>query len=187
MEQYISQPGERMTDRGNNLRSGDLPKAWERHLEDGWNQRTVNPFTTVGQGSGVQFSSEAIHQKILENRFIIVRSKDIFWTRKESESFYSEHKGRFFYQRLVEFMCSGPMRAYILAKENAVTHWRSLMGPTKVFRARFTAPESIRGSFGLTDTRNTTHGSGHNCPKRDCPLQSGTGGNPTRNWEKSCS
>lgn len=34
------------------------------------------------------------------------------------------------------------------------------MGPTKVFRARHVAPDSIRGSFGLTDTRNTTHGSG---------------------------
>lgn len=34
------------------------------------------------------------------------------------------------------------------------------MGPTRVFRARHVAPDSIRGSFGLTDTRNTTHGSG---------------------------
>lgn len=34
------------------------------------------------------------------------------------------------------------------------------MGPTRVFRARHVAPDTIRGSFGLTDTRNTTHGSG---------------------------
>ncbi|KAM6385884.1 nucleoside diphosphate kinase 6-like isoform 1-T3 [Alca torda] len=67
--------------------------------------------------------------------------------------------GRFFYQRLVEFMASGPMWAYILAHENAVPLWRSLMGPTKVFRARNSVPDSIRGAYGLTDTRNTTHGS----------------------------
>uniref|UniRef100_A0A7N4PSB5 Nucleoside diphosphate kinase-like domain-containing protein n=1 Tax=Sarcophilus harrisii TaxID=9305 RepID=A0A7N4PSB5_SARHA len=54
---------------------------------------------------------------------------------------------------------SGPMRAYILAHEDAVQLWRTLMGPTKVFRARYVAPDSIRGRFGLTDTRNTTHGS----------------------------
>ncbi|NXT77999.1 NDK6 kinase, partial [Zapornia atra] len=54
---------------------------------------------------------------------------------------------------------SGPMWAYILAHENAVPLWRSLMGPTKVFRARNDAPDSIRGAYGLTDTRNTTHGS----------------------------
>ncbi|NWT60368.1 NDK6 kinase, partial [Erythrocercus mccallii] len=54
---------------------------------------------------------------------------------------------------------SGPMWAYILAHENAVPLWRSLMGPTKVFRARHSDPDSIRGAYGLTDTRNTTHGS----------------------------
>jgi nucleoside-diphosphate kinase len=37
------------------------------------------------------------------------------------------------------------------------------MGPTKVYHAQFTAPESIRGRFGLTDTRNATHGSGMLC------------------------
>lgn len=33
------------------------------------------------------------------------------------------------------------------------------MGPTKVFKTRYTNPETIRGQFGLTDTRNSTHGS----------------------------
>lgn len=60
-----------------------------------------------------------------------------------------------------QILChSGPMRAYILAREDAIRHWRELMGPTKVFRARYTSPASIRAQFGLTDTRNTTHGSG---------------------------
>lgn len=34
------------------------------------------------------------------------------------------------------------------------------MGPTKVFKAQFEAPDTIRGKFGLSDTRNATHGSG---------------------------
>ena len=33
------------------------------------------------------------------------------------------------------------------------------MGPTKVFKTRFSHPDSIRGRFGLTDTRNCSHGS----------------------------
>ncbi|XP_066565683.1 nucleoside diphosphate kinase 6 [Amia ocellicauda] len=102
---------------------------------------------------------EALHHKILENHFTIVQCRDLVWRREDSESFYAEHAGRFFYQRLVEFMSSGPMRAYILARENAVRGWRELMGPTRVFQARYTAPETIRGIYGLTDTRNTTHGS----------------------------
>lgn len=102
---------------------------------------------------------EALHQRILDNHFVIVRCKDLVWRREDSEQFYAEHAGRFFYQRLVEFMSSGPMRAYVLAREDAIRHWRELMGPTKVYRARYTSPASIRAQFGLTDTRNTTHGS----------------------------
>ncbi|KAF1494188.1 Nucleoside diphosphate kinase 6, partial [Pygoscelis antarcticus] len=102
---------------------------------------------------------EAVHETILSNRFLIVRAKKLRCGREESRRFYREHAGRFFYQRLVEFMASGPMWAYILAHENAVPLWRSLMGPTKVFRARNSVPDSIRGAYGLTDTRNTTHGS----------------------------
>ncbi|KAL7888196.1 hypothetical protein AOLI_G00031700 [Acnodon oligacanthus] len=102
---------------------------------------------------------EALHQKILENNFVIVRKKDLMWRRSDSERFYAEHEGRFFYQRLVEFMSSGPMRAYILAREDAIARWRELMGPTKVYRARYTSPSTIRAQYGLTDTRNTTHGS----------------------------
>lgn len=102
---------------------------------------------------------EAVHQQILSNKFLIVRMRELLWRKEDCQRFYQEHEGRFFYQRLVEFMASGPIRAYILAHKDAIQLWRSLMGPTKVFRARHVAPDSIRGSFGLTDTRNTTHGS----------------------------
>ncbi|XP_053942965.1 nucleoside diphosphate kinase 6 isoform X2 [Cuculus canorus] len=102
---------------------------------------------------------EAVHQIILRNQFLIVRAKQLRCELGQSRHFYQEHAGRFFYQRLVEFMASGPMWAYILAHEDAVPLWRSLMGPTKVFRARNSVPDSIRGTYGLTDTRNTTHGS----------------------------
>ncbi|XP_068045378.1 nucleoside diphosphate kinase 6-like isoform X1 [Anomalospiza imberbis] len=102
---------------------------------------------------------QAVHAAILRHRFLIVRAKELRCGAEQSRRFYREHAGRFFYQRLVEFMASGPMWAYILAHENAVPLWRSLMGPTKVFRARHSHPDSIRGAYGLTDTRNTTHGS----------------------------
>ena len=33
------------------------------------------------------------------------------------------------------------------------------MGPTKVMKTRYTDPGTIRGLFGLSDTRNCSHGS----------------------------
>lgn len=55
---------------------------------------------------------------------------------------------------------SGPSDLYVLARENAIKEWRRIMGPTKVYKTQFEAPETIRGTFGFSDTRNATHGSG---------------------------
>ncbi|CAG2180856.1 unnamed protein product, partial [Oppiella nova] len=60
-------------------------------------------------------------------------------------------------------MSSGVVSAHILAKHNAITDWRQLMGPTKhlfvKIRTKFNEPNTIRGMYGLSDTRNATHGS----------------------------
>ncbi|XP_069906956.1 nucleoside diphosphate kinase 6 isoform X1 [Oryctolagus cuniculus] len=117
----------------------------------------LNSRTAGSRGRGLTLA--AVHQQILNNKFLIVRRRELLWRKEDCRRFYQEHEGRFFYQRLVEFMASGPIRAYILAHKDAIQLWRTLMGPTRVFRARHIAPDSIRGSFGLTDTRNTTHGS----------------------------
>ncbi|NXD30631.1 NDK6 kinase, partial [Spelaeornis formosus] len=105
---------------------------------------------------------EAVHAAILRHRFLIVRAKELRCGPEQSRRFYREHAGTGAAQRLPQREAApgpGPMWAYILAHENAVPLWRSLMGPTKVFRARHSDPDSIRGAYGLTDTRNTTHGS----------------------------
>ena len=100
-----------------------------------------------------------IKEAILKQGFYFVRSKRLHLTRARASEFYKEHEGRFFHNRLVTFMSSGPISTHILARENAIVEWRKLMGPTKVFKTIHEDPESLRGQFGLTDTRNSTHGS----------------------------
>lgn len=82
-------------------------------------------------------------------------------SRKEAELFYKEHRNKFFYNRLLTFMCSGPSDIHILGRHDAIAKWRQLMGPTKVYQAQYNAQDTIRGMFGLSDTRNATHGSGN--------------------------
>ena len=101
----------------------------------------------------------AAQEMILASGFLVVRSRLTCLTRCAAEQFYAEHRGKFFYNRLVTFMSSGPCQPLILAGQDAISRWRELMGPTKVFRTRFSHPESVRGRFGLTDTRNVSHGS----------------------------
>ncbi|XP_055337292.1 nucleoside diphosphate kinase 6-like isoform X1 [Paramacrobiotus metropolitanus] len=124
------------------------------------------------------FVVQGIDEAILKEGFYVVRNKEIYLSKDEASQFYAEHKGRFFYQRAVEMMASGPIIVKILARINAISHWRTLMGPTKVsrrvqlcpfhlctttaryfIRTKLTHPDSLRGRFGLTDTRNAVHGS----------------------------
>jgi len=100
-----------------------------------------------------------IRDRMLDGGFLIVRTKKLRLGRVRAEQFYAEHEGKFFYNRLVGFMSSGECHAHVLAKENAIADWRAILGPTKVFKTRFEQPLTVRGKFGLTDTRNVAHGS----------------------------
>ena len=93
--------------------------------------------------------------------FFIQHEGMISWSKAEARNFYSEHEGRFFHQRLVEFMSSGEFHALVLGHktDNAITKWRELLGPTKCYQARAVNRECIRTLYGLTDTRNAVHGS----------------------------
>ena len=101
----------------------------------------------------------AVHNMILDNQFLVVRSKYLHLSRSRAEQFYQEHENKFFYTRLVTYMSGGPCQPLILAKRDAIKDWRALMGPTKVFSTRYSHPDTIRGRVGLTDTRNSSHGS----------------------------
>ncbi|KAG0711212.1 Nucleoside diphosphate kinase 6 [Chionoecetes opilio] len=115
---------------------------------------------------------QAIRSKIIQEKFFVVRHKEIRLQRDKTEEFYKEHKGKFFYNRLVTFMASGPIQALVLAREDAIRHWRTVMGPTKVYKAKYEAPNTLRGLYGLTDTRNSTHGSAL-YPAAELSLQTG--------------
>ncbi|CAN8001745.1 unnamed protein product [Ixodes hexagonus] len=103
---------------------------------------------------------QAVRRVILDHDFLFVRSKVKSYSKEDIEKFYSEHREKFFFDRLTSYMASGPLSVHILAKEDAVQEWRTLLGPTKVSKAVFEAPLSIRARFGLTDTRNGAHGAG---------------------------
>ncbi|KAI4480104.1 PREDICTED: nucleoside diphosphate kinase 6 isoform X1 [Polistes canadensis] len=105
------------------------------------------------------FVLQKIRDLIIENNFKVVRTRRTTLTSDEAALFYSDHKDKFFYNRLLTFMCSGPSDIHILAGHDAILRWRKLMGPTKTYQAQYIEPNSIRGMFGLSDTRNATHGS----------------------------
>lgn len=72
----------------------------------------------------------------------VVHQEDVELTKERAEEFYAEHKGKPFFDNLVEFMTSGPLKAMVLsAKADAVAKWREVIGPTSTDTAKESAPE----------------------------------------------
>ncbi|KNE70100.1 hypothetical protein, variant [Allomyces macrogynus ATCC 38327] len=91
--------------------------------------------------------------------FTIIDKKRIQLTVDQARDFYVEHAGKPFYQPLTAFMSSGPVMVMILSRADAITAWRTLLGPTNSNAARESAPSSIRARFGTDGQRNACHGS----------------------------
>ncbi len=101
-------------------------------------------------------NSGKIIDKIEQEGFDIIALKKIHLTKDQAENFYDIHKGKGFFDELVEFVTSGPVIVMVLEKENAINAWRDLMGSTDPMQA---ASNTIRKLYGTDKGKNATHGS----------------------------
>ena len=86
----------------------------------------------------------------------IVAQKMIQLSPKQAEEFYREHKGKSFFDNLVQFMCSAPVVVQVLEGENAIKHYRQIMGSTNPEVAE---EGTIRRACALSIDKNSVHGS----------------------------
>lgn len=86
----------------------------------------------------------------------IVAAKMLQLNDESAGGFYAEHKGKGFYNDLIEFMTSGPVVVQVLEGENAVRLNRELMGATNPAEAD---PGTIRADFAKSIDANAVHGS----------------------------
>jgi len=93
---------------------------------------------------------------INEGGFEIAAMRMVRLTLPQAESFYSVHKGKPFFEGLIEFMTSGPVVVMILKHENAVNEFRKLIGATDPNKAE---PGTIRKTFAVSVQMNAVHGS----------------------------
>jgi nucleoside-diphosphate kinase len=93
---------------------------------------------------------------INEGGFEIAALRMVKLTLEQAESFYAVHKGKPFFDGLVEFMTSGPVVVMILRHENAVEQFRKLVGNTDPAKAE---PGTIRKIFAVSVQMNAVHGS----------------------------
>lgn len=98
----------------------------------------------------------AINAVIEASGLRIVGQKRVKWSRADAEKFYAEHNGRPFFEELVTFMTSAPIVLQVLEGEDAIAHYRKVMGATDPAEAD---QGTIRKEFAVSKGENSTHGS----------------------------
>ena len=86
----------------------------------------------------------------------IIAIKMLHLDKDMAEGFYAEHKGKPFFEKLINFMTSGPVVVQVLFGENAIKTNRELMGNTNPEEA---AQGTIRSDFAESIDANAVHGS----------------------------
>lgn len=92
-----------------------------------------------------------------ENRGLkLIGMKFIQMSEELAKRHYAIHEGKPFYEKLVDYITSGPVVAMVWEGQDAVSAARATMGATNPVAA---APGTIRGDFGMEIGRNLVHGS----------------------------
>lgn len=90
------------------------------------------------------------------NGLKVIAAKMKHLSKQDAEGFYAVHKGRPFFNDLVNFMITGPVLILALEGDNAIQKNRDIMGATDPKKA---APGTIRADFAETIDENCVHGS----------------------------
>lgn len=97
-----------------------------------------------------------ILQRIEKEGFKILGLKYLKLSLEDAKQFYKVHAVRPFYNDLCGYMSSGPIVAAALERDNAVQHWRDVIGATDPKEA---AAGTIRALFAESKEANAVHGS----------------------------
>lgn len=93
----------------------------------------------------------------LERRGLrLIAAKFMQVSQELAETHYAIHKGKPFYEPLIDYITSAPVMAMVWEGPNGIAAVRQTMGATRPTEA---APGSVRHDFGLEVGRNLTHAS----------------------------
>ncbi|KAK2493626.1 hypothetical protein MC885_012520 [Smutsia gigantea] len=78
---------------------------------------------------------------IQEEGFKILMQRQIVLTEGEAQTLCKEYENEDYFEDVIENMTCGPSLALVLLRENGLQHWKELMGPNNVEKAKEYLPE----------------------------------------------
>jgi len=109
-----------------------------------------------------------ILQRFEDKGLKILATKMVVIGREKAEKHYSVHRGKDFFEPLVDFITSGPVIALVLGGIDVISMARTLTGATYGPEA---VPGTIRGDFGASRRFTLVHASdSHENASSEIPL-----------------
>ncbi|WP_338599928.1 nucleoside-diphosphate kinase [Sulfolobus tengchongensis] len=86
----------------------------------------------------------------------IIALKMVKMSRETAERLYEEHKGKNFFEDLINYVTSGPVVCMVIEGDEVVQVVRRMIGNTDPKEA---PPGTIRGDYALSKSENVIHAS----------------------------
>jgi nucleoside-diphosphate kinase len=100
--------------------------------------------------------SGEIIQRIEKKGLSIIGLKMVKISKNKAEELYAEHKGKSFFDDLINYITSGPVICMVVEGDEAVSVVRKMVGATDPKEA---LPGTIRGDYALSKSENVIHAS----------------------------
>jgi len=86
----------------------------------------------------------------------IIAMKMVKMNRDVAEKLYEEHRGKSFFEELINYITSGPVVCMVIEGDDVVSVIRKMIGNTDPKEA---SPGTIRGDYALSKSENVIHAS----------------------------
>ncbi|VFV21939.1 thioredoxin domain-containing [Lynx pardinus] len=86
---------------------------------------------------------------IHDEGFKILMQRPIVLSEEEAQTLCKEYENEDYFENLIKKMTSSPSLALVLLRDNCLQHWKELIGPSSVEKAKISLPESLCAQFAV--------------------------------------
>ncbi|XP_005800777.1 thioredoxin domain-containing protein 6 isoform X2 [Xiphophorus maculatus] len=127
--------------------------------QDGEEERVERTLALIRPDVARENRDEILAQ-IHKSGFTVALQKEVMLTEEQVKQFYFQHVDKDYFPALMRNMTSGPVLALALVRKGAVHHWKNILGPPDLHKAKEEDPECLRAKFAVeNEPINQLHGS----------------------------
>ncbi|XP_024142862.1 thioredoxin domain-containing protein 6 isoform X1 [Oryzias melastigma] len=127
--------------------------------QDGEEERVERTLALIRPGLARENRDEILAQ-IHKSGLTVSLQREVTLTEEQVRLLYFQYVNEDYFPALLQSMNSGPVSAMVLTGKEAVHHWKNIIGPSDLDKAKAENPECLRARFAVeNEPINQIHGS----------------------------